>query len=100
MEDGSTIYAEEVVGGELLKLKVTCVNVVPNRKFALKLPFPKSLFAKYEYLIEPRGANTAFTAFTYLKFPGFAQKRIQSLIKIGKKHIREEGVNLKKVLEG
>jgi hypothetical protein len=40
MEEGSTIYAEEVVGGQLLKGKVTCVDVVPNRKFALALPFP------------------------------------------------------------
>jgi len=99
MEEGSTIYAEETVGGKLLKGKVTCVDVVPNRKFALKLPFPRSLFVKYEYLIEPRGENTAFTAYTYLKYPGFTRKRIQSVIVIGKKHVKEEGVNLKKILE-
>ena len=99
MEEGSTIYAEEVVGGQLLKGKVTCVGVVPNRKFALKLPFPRSLFCKYEYLIEPRGENTAFTAYTYLKYPGFAQKRIDSVIEVGEKHVREEGGNLKRILE-
>ena len=100
MEEGSTIYAEEVVGGQLLKGKVTCVGVVPNRKFALKLPFPRSFFCKYEYLIEPRGENTAFTAYTYLKYPGFAQKRIDSVIEVGEKHVREEGENLKRILEG
>jgi len=100
MEEGSKIYAEETVGGKLLKGRVTCVDVVPNRKFALRLPFPRSLFVKYEYLIEPRGANTAFTAYTYLKYPGFARKRIQSVIEVGKKHVREEGENLKKILEG
>ena len=99
MEEGSTIYAEEVVGGKLLKGKVTCVDVVPNRKFALTLPFPRSLFCKYEYLIEPRGDNTAFIAFTHLKFPGFARKRIQAIVEVGKKHVREEGENLKKILE-
>ncbi|MFC1915080.1 hypothetical protein ACFLW4_00045 [Chloroflexota bacterium] len=99
MEDGSKIYVEETVGGKLLKLKVTCVDVIPNRKFALIFPFPASLFAKYEYLIEPRGVNTAFTAYTYLKYPGFAQKRIQSVVEIGKKHVKEEGENLKKILE-
>ena len=99
MEEGSTIYAEEVVGGQLLKGKVTCVGVIPNRKFALKLPFPRSLFCKYEYLIEPRGENTAFTAYTYLKYPVFAQKRIDSVIEVGEKHVREEGENLKRILE-
>ena len=100
MEEGSKIYAEETVGGKLLKLKVTYVDVDPNRKFVLKLIFPASLFAKYEYLIEPRGANAAFTAYTYLKYPGFARKRVQSVIEVGEKHIREEGENMKKILEG
>ena len=99
MEEGSKIYAEEVVGGKLLKGKVTCVDVVPKRKFALTLPFPRSLFCKYEYLIEPRGTKTAFTALTYLQYPGFARKHIQAVVEVGKKHIREEGENLKKILE-
>jgi len=99
MEEGSRVYAEETVGGRLLKLKVTCVDVVPNRKFAFVLSFPASLFAKYEYLIEPRGEKTAFTAYTYLNYPGFAQKRIQSVVEIGKKHVKEEGENLKRILE-
>ncbi|MFC1911508.1 SRPBCC family protein [Chloroflexota bacterium] len=99
MEEGSKIYAEETVGGKLLKLKVTCMDVVPKRKFALVLPFPTSLFAKYEYLIEPRGAKTAFTAFTYLKYPGLARRRIELAVEVGKKHVREEGENLKKILE-
>ena len=33
MEEGSRIYAEETVGGKLIKGKATFVNVVPNRKF-------------------------------------------------------------------
>ena len=99
MKEGSTIYAEEVVGGQLLKLKVTCAGIVPNRKFALIFPFPQSLFCKYEYLIEPRGRKTAFTALTYLKYPGIARKRIELAVEVGKKHVREEGENLKKILE-
>lgn len=99
MEEGSKIYAEETVGGKLLKLKITCVDVFPERRFALVLPFPRSLFARYEYLIEPRGVKTAFTAFTYLKYPGFARGRIESAVEVGKKHVREEGENLKRILE-
>ena len=100
MEEGSTIYAEEVVGGKLLKGKVTCVEVVPDRKFSLKLPFPKSIFVKYEYLIEPKGENTVFTALAHLRYPCFAEKSIQAGIEAGEKHVREEGENMKKILEG
>ena len=100
MEEGSKIYAEEIVGGKLLKLKVTCMDVIPERKFALVLPFPQSLFARYEYLIEPSGAKTAFTAFTYLKYPGFARRRIESVVEAGEKHVREEGENLKRIPDG
>ena len=99
MEEGSEIYAEETVGGKLLKGKLTCTEVIPNRKFVLKCPFPMLLFCKYEYLIEPRGARTAFTALSYLRYPGFAEKHIRSKIKIGEKHVKEEGENLKKILE-
>ena len=99
MEEGSMIYAEETVGGRLLKLKLTCVDVVPNRQFALVFSFPASLFAKYEYKIEPRGQKTAFTAYTHLKYPCCAQKRMQSAVEIGKKHVREEGENLRRILE-
>ncbi|MFC2045290.1 SRPBCC family protein [Chloroflexota bacterium] len=99
MAEGSRVYAEETVGGKLLKGTVTCVGVVPNRKFGLKLPFPRSLFVRYEYVIEPRGENTTFTAYTYLRYPFFAGKRIQSAVEVGKKHIREEGENLKAILE-
>jgi hypothetical protein len=99
MEEGSTIYAEENVGGILVKGKGTIVDVVTNRKFTLKPPFPRSLFCRYEYLIEPRGTKTAFIAFTYLKYPCFARKRIRATLDVGEKHVREEGENLKKLLE-
>ncbi len=99
MEEGSKVYAEETVGGKLLKLKVTCVDVVPYKKFSLRLPFPDLLFASYKYVIEPRGDKTAFTAFTYLRYPGFTRKRIAAVIEVGKKHVKEEGENSKKILE-
>lgn len=100
MEEGSTLYAEENVDGIVVKGKGTIVDVVKNRKFTLKPSFPRSLFCNYKYLIEPRGEKTAFSAFTYLKYPGFALKRILTELDSGKKHVREEGENLKRILEG
>ena len=100
MEEGSTIYAEEAVGGKMIKGKVTCGDVIPNRRFTLNPSFPRSIFVKYEYLIETKGENTVFTALTHLKYPFFSEKHIRSVIEIGEKHVREEGENMKKILEG
>ena len=100
MEEGSTIYAEENVDGIVVKGKGTIVDVVKNRQFTLKPPFPRSLFCEYKYTIEPKGKKTAFTAFTHLKYPGFARERILATLEVGKKHVREEGENLKRILEG
>ena len=100
MEEGSTMYAEEVVGGKLVKGKATFADIVPNRHFTLNPPFPQSLFCQYEYKIEPKGSKTVFTALTHLKFPAFSEKHIQRVIKLGEKHIKEEGENMKKILEG
>jgi len=99
MEEGSTIYAEEVVGGKMIKGKVTCADVVPNRHFTLNLPFPRSVFCQYEYKIEPKGSKTVFTALTHLKYPSFSEKHIHRVIEVGEKHVREEGENMKKILE-
>ncbi len=99
LEEGSTLYAEEVLNGKLYKFKMTCAEVVPNRKFAFKFHFPKSLFVKYEYRIEPKGVNSVFTAYAHLRIPVFARNIIQPYIEVGKKHVKEEGENLKKILE-
>ena len=100
MEEGSVIYAEEVVGGKMIKGKVTLGDVIPNRRFTLNLPFPRSVFCRYEYKIEPKGSKTVFTAITHLKYPFFSEKHILSVIELGEKHVREEGENMKKILEG
>ena len=100
MEEGSTMYAEEIVGGKMVKGKGTFGDVVPNRHFTLNSPFPQSVFCQYEYKIEPKGSKTVFTALTHLKYPVFADKHIRRVIELGKDHIKEEGENMKKILEG
>lgn len=39
LEIGSAIYSEEVMNGELLKIKATVVESVPNRKVGFKFCF-------------------------------------------------------------
>ncbi len=104
MEVGSTFYGEEVMRGELKKLKGTCVESIPNRKVVFKLPFPISLVtSKIEWIIEPKGSNSVFTAIIDLRFERFYRKlfkkRIETAIEVAEKHMGEEGENLKKILE-
>ena len=104
MESGSQWYAEEVLGGKIFKIKGSICEVVPNRKSVSKYSFPLSLLApKVETLIEPKGSSSVFTAITYLRagnlFYKLSKKHMERHVDIHKKHVREEGENLKAILE-
>ena len=96
--------SEELMNGELLKIKATVVESTPNRKVGFKLSFPLSFMCpKLEWQIEPKGPNSVFTAVTYYKFGKlflkFGKKRADKILETTKKHTKEEGENLKKILE-
>ena len=104
MELGSQWYAEEVLGGKIFKIKGCICEVVPNRKSVSKYSFPLSLVApKVETLIEPKGSSSVFTAISYLRagnlFYKLSKKEMERRVGIHKKHVREEGENLKAILE-
>ena len=64
-EEGSTFYAEQYVMGKITKYKGTIVEIVPNKKTVSKFSLPISLVSpKIEWLIEPKGSNSVFTAIT------------------------------------
>jgi len=108
MEVGSTFYAEEYAMGKVKAGKGTIDEVIPNRKIVFKYPFPVSLVSPgFEWHIEPKGSTSVFTAISYvraerimrilIKFSEY--KNMETLIEVGKKHVKEEGENLKKILE-
>lgn len=104
METGSGWYGKEMIKEKLVKGKGTIGEVIPNRKIVFKNSFPVSLAApKFEWIIEPKGSNSVFTAISYIRCIRFyrliAKKHIDDSIEIGKKHVKEEGENLKKILE-
>lgn len=104
METGSKWYGEEYLNGKLRKFKGTISEAVPNRKISFKISFPISLASPgFEWLIEPKGSNSVFTAISYIRCIGFyrliAKKHMDEVIEVGKKHVKEEGENLKKILE-
>ena len=105
METGSYYYGEEVMMGKVRKIKGVIGEVVPNRKIVFKCSFPIMLVSPYfEWRIEPRGSTSVFTAVTIVRCERFyrwvmGRKGWDAFVASGRKHVREEGENLKKLLE-
>ena len=105
METGSHYYGEEIMNGNVKKFKGIIGEVIPYRKIVFKFTFPVTLVSPYfEWRIEPKGSHSVFTAITIVRCERFYRKIMgkkgwNTLIKTGKKHVREEGENLKKILE-
>jgi len=104
-EEGSVVYAEEYVHGKLHKLKFVITKVIPNRRieFAplsrfLRIYFPKNIFA-----IEQEGDMCVFTASACLRVgwlvKTFAAGKLKRGLSSVRKHMKEEGENLKRILE-
>ncbi|UCD52315.1 MAG: SRPBCC family protein [Phycisphaerales bacterium] len=104
-EEGSVVYAEEYLHGKLHKLKLLITKVVPNRRieFAplsriLRIYFPKNTFS-----IEPKENSCVFTATGCVRvgwlLKTFARKKLGHGLSCVKKHMQEEGENLKRILE-
>ena len=104
LNEGSTIYSEQYVMGKITKYKGMVAEIIPNRKITFKFIYPVSLISpKIEWLIEPKGSNTVFTAITYMRaghlYKKLFKKGMKNIIEAHDKHVAEEGENLKKILE-
>ena len=101
LQEGSIVYAEEYLHGELHKLKFRIIKVVPDKEIVYRALFPASLFAPGNaFIIESDGkGGSVFTATGLLRagplFKKFGQERFEAT----KQHMKEEGENLKKALE-
>jgi len=104
-EEGSVSYAEEYIHGKLHKLKFVITKVVPNRRIEyapqsrlLRIYFPKNTFT-----IEPKGDTCVFTASGCLRIGRLAKFLAKNKVERGlssvRKHMKEEGENLKRILE-
>ena len=102
-QEGSVAYCEEYIHeGNKDKLRFTCTRVVPNRLIEYKPSFPISMvMAKSRFDIEPKGEGgcvlIAAISFRDVPFLGrLFHKQLEGL----KQHMKEEGENLKRILEG
>jgi len=101
LQEGSIIYAEEYLHGELHKLKFIITKLVPNRVIEYRPLFPLSIFAPGNaFLVEPKGENGCiFTATGSFRAGPLFRKLAKNRIEATKQHMKEEGENLKKALE-
>ena len=104
-EEGSVVYAEEYIHGKLHKLKFVVTKVVQGKMIEyapvsrlLRIYFPKNTFT-----VQPEGAACIFTASGTYRVgwlvKTFAGKRLERGLSSVRKHMKEEGENLKRMLE-
>jgi len=105
LEEGSVVTIEEFLQGVLTKLTFRFIKVIPNRLIIYRVLFPLSLIApENRFEIEPTGDNSCiFTAYGRIRMPMWlfikSHKSHRGKLEGSKKHMKEEGENLKKAAE-
>jgi hypothetical protein len=105
LQEGSIVYAEEYLHGDLHRLRFRVTKIVPNRVIEYRALFPLSILAPVnKFLIAPKGENRcAFTAMGSLRLPRRLFRRLhrkhEHKIEATEQHMKEEGENLKRALE-
>ena len=104
-QQGSVAYAEEYIHGKLHKFKVLIKEVLPNQKIEM-MPASRILrifFPRNTFLIETLGDSCLFTASGVLRVGVLvkllAKRRLEQGILSVRQHMKEEGENLKRILE-
>jgi hypothetical protein len=104
-QEGSVVYAEEYIDGELQKLTFIVTRVVPNREieYVPVSRFSRRYAPKYTFSVEPKDTSCVFTAAVHVRVPLLprllAKKKVEGGLSSVRKHMQEEGENLKKILE-
>ena len=99
-EKDSILYVEENLHGKLHKMKFVSTNLEPYRRIDSKLLFPTSIICpKASFIIKPKGESCIFTATLTFRFGWLFSKFMKDRVESVKKHMRDEGKNLKKIIE-
>ncbi len=97
---GVICYMEEYLSGELEKLRAKYIEIEKNKKIVYKMLFPTSIICtRGSFIIQPKNGNSVFIATLTFRGGRTLSKLFRSKIEGIKKHMKEEGENLKKILE-
>ncbi len=103
--EGSKISAQEYLHGKLHKLKFKITKIEPNKKieYVPVSRFVRKFFPKNEFVIQQKGEFCLFIASGTCRLgwigKTFFKKAITEGLASLKKHMQEEGENLKRILE-
>ena len=103
--EGAVLYAEELLHGKIHKLKFVVSKIVPEREivYVPAIPLLRFYFPGNRFLIEPTREGCMFIAEASFRigklFKWLAGRKLERGLQSVKKHMREEGENLKKILE-
>ncbi len=98
---GNRFYFEETIAGELQKKEVAFTEVEPNRllAFAPTNRFFRLFLPRISFAMAETEDGTLFTAQIIVRMGPLAQWMHRKELEAVKKHMREEGENLKTILE-
>lgn len=103
--EGSVIHAEEYIHGKLHKFKFIITKIEANKRieYTPVSSFIRKFFPKNEFLIEPKGESCLFIASGTYRIGWIGKTFFKAAIEKGlsnvKQHMKEEGENLKTLLE-
>ena len=99
-EEGSILYSEEYLGGKLEKMSAKVTKKIENRCIEYRFLFPTSIVCSGgSFNVEPSNGGSIFTAKLNFRFGNLLSKIYPSRLDAIRKHMKEEGENLKKLLE-
>jgi hypothetical protein len=99
-QEGSILYIEEKIGGKLEKLTFEVTKYVPNRLIEYKLLSSESVICSGgSFKVKPYSTGSCFTATLSFRFGYLLSKLMPAKLDAIKTHMKEEGENLKKILE-
>lgn len=101
-EIGSIVEAVELIAGKARKVRMKCTAVDKHKRIEYETLLPLGLFhPSSTYLIKETGPRSVeFTALDRFRVPMWLRPIVGPLIAATDRHIKEEGQNLKRLLEG
>lgn len=100
--EGVVFYFEEVIGGKLLKKRVVFTRIEPGRhiEFTFTNRLLRLILPRMVFRAEPRGDDIRVTAEIVVRTGPIGAWLNRKEFDAVRRHMAEEGQNLKRILEG
>jgi uncharacterized protein YndB with AHSA1/START domain len=103
LKEGAIAYSEQYVHGSLHKMKARFTKVIPKRRieFSWVNPFQRFFAPRNEWTFEPTSRGCRFSAEHDIRLGWVSSRmgRVKRGLDAVRKHLREEGENLKRLVE-